>query len=453
MQLDVQTFFGLCCLSDLLLSAYGLVLWRTQRIAGLGLIAAAFLSHAASFCLSLASQRFSPWLTTLPANVLLTLMLALLAEGFARFLGQRPVRAASAGVVVIALLAWPLMLGLWPGNLAIRVTVMSALIILMAGVLAWHFFRDRTLPRAVRRIMELWSLTMIVLTLARGVTTWLDPATTLFETNTMEALYLLSTYLGLTFLVVMLAIMISLRLRAELARALAVKETHLQEQRQFIHLVHHEFRTPLAVISRSIEMLELLLETPAQALRSRLDHIRDAAGRMGALIERFLSDARHEEAVLSRERLDLGQLIAQVIDRYRPFAPPERFIIDPPPRLPCEGDRQMIGIILSNLIDNALKYSPADAPIEVALAERDERIVLTVADRGIGLPAGERGKIGEKFFRASNASGMAPGVGLGLHAAHRLAARHGGTLTLAPRENGGTCATLVLPRAERARAR
>jgi signal transduction histidine kinase len=107
------------------------------------------------------------------------------------------------------------------------------------------------------------------------------------------------------------------------------------------------------------------------------------------------------------------------------------------------GDREMIGIIFSNIVDNALKYSAAHSPVEVALRASEGRIYLTVKDRGIGLGSDEdRERLGEKFFRAPNARGTA-GMGLGLFTVRKLVARHGGSITLEPREGGGAVATVT----------
>jgi len=106
--------------------------------------------------------------------------------------------------------------------------------------------------------------------------------------------------------------------------------------------------------------------------------------------------------------------------------------------------------ILVNLIENALKYSPADAAIEVAMRGEGERIAIAVADRGRGVPAGERERIFEPFYRPAGVSpdsARAGGAGLGLAIARRLADAQGGTLTYEDRPGGGSIFTLRLPAA------
>jgi K+-sensing histidine kinase KdpD len=104
--------------------------------------------------------------------------------------------------------------------------------------------------------------------------------------------------------------------------------------------------------------------------------------------------------------------------------------------------------ILVNLIENALKYSPADAPIDIGVTTDGDMLAISVADRGQGVPAAERERIFEPFYRPSGASPDAGGAGLGLAIARRLAQAQDGTLTYADRPGGGSVFTLRLPAAD-----
>ncbi|MBN8984892.1 MAG: sensor histidine kinase, partial [Rhizobiales bacterium] len=95
-------------------------------------------------------------------------------------------------------------------------------------------------------------------------------------------------------------------------------------------------------------------------------------------------------------------------------------------------------------IDNALKYSPNNQSVEITAKEEHGSIRITVRDQGMGIPQGELGKIGRRFFRASNAKTMA-GTGLGLYSAYKLLAYHGGTLRLLSNPEGGTTAVVTMP--------
>ena len=100
--------------------------------------------------------------------------------------------------------------------------------------------------------------------------------------------------------------------------------------------------------------------------------------------------------------------------------------------------------VLSNLIENALRYSPAHTDVELHATRRGESLAFTVADRGSGVPAGEVERIFEPFYRSPNAANDG-GVGLGLSIAQRLALAQGGSVEYAPRSGGGSVFTLTLP--------
>ena len=110
-------------------------------------------------------------------------------------------------------------------------------------------------------------------------------------------------------------------------------------------------------------------------------------------------------------------------------------------------DRHLIDIALSNLVNNALKYSPDTSPVTIRLEpdERPDKVAIRVEDDGLGVPLADQEKIFDKFFR-SNGNLTVPGAGLGLYLARVLALHHGGNVTLAPQsERGGSVFTLTLP--------
>jgi two-component system sensor histidine kinase KdpD len=100
---------------------------------------------------------------------------------------------------------------------------------------------------------------------------------------------------------------------------------------------------------------------------------------------------------------------------------------------------------LVNLIENAAKYSPAHAPIDLHVARQGSRLVFEVADRGAGVPAAEADRIFERFYRQPSASPDVGGAGLGLSIARGIAEAEGGSVTYAPRAGGGSVFTLSVP--------
>ena len=100
--------------------------------------------------------------------------------------------------------------------------------------------------------------------------------------------------------------------------------------------------------------------------------------------------------------------------------------------------------MFTNLVGNAVKYSPPGTPVEVHLSEHDGHAVITVADRGIGIPAEDVPRLFQPFARAGNV-GARPGTGLGLVVVQRCAELHGGRVSHAPRPGGGSVFTLTIP--------
>jgi signal transduction histidine kinase len=108
------------------------------------------------------------------------------------------------------------------------------------------------------------------------------------------------------------------------------------------------------------------------------------------------------------------------------------------------GDRERLRQVLQNLVDNAVKYSPADGDVQVSARQDNGVVRINVVDAGPGIPTEDQRLIFEKFGR-SNAGGAKPGTGLGLFIARSIAEAHGGTLVVESEPRRGSCFTLELP--------
>ena len=115
------------------------------------------------------------------------------------------------------------------------------------------------------------------------------------------------------------------------------------------------------------------------------------------------------------------------------------------------GDRLRLGQLLSNLVSNAIKFTPENGTVQLRVTGRGERCLIEVTDSGVGIPAGERAHLFERFYRASTAAGTA-GTGLGLAISKAIAEGHGGTIRVADAEAGGTRFVVELPVTARAEA-
>ncbi|GGE88301.1 hypothetical protein GCM10007285_14800 [Stappia taiwanensis] len=208
-----------------------------------------------------------------------------------------------------------------------------------------------------------------------------------------------------------------------------------------MRMVSHEFRTPVAAIRYASDMLALMLDRPQEAVAKRLHGIDDAVSRMTMLIDRFLASERHEKGVLKIEPVNFPALAEDVQRHFDHSGLGNRLLFRDIACVPDYwADLEMLRTGIVNLVDNALKYSPEDSMVEIAMTVHAEQIVIDVADRGIGIPERDRNQIGSRFYRASNTGGKG-GSGLGLHACRQLVGYHMGRLELRARDGGGTHAS------------
>ena len=230
----------------------------------------------------------------------------------------------------------------------------------------------------------------------------------------------------------------------DLAESLEMERRRVEGQRQFILMMSHEVGTPLAIIDRSAEMvMDLMGQVPEQVGR-RLTAIRDSVSRLLRIIEGLLAAERAGLGGTEMIHLDAGEIVTDAVETL--VLGEARIIVNAPiDGAPFHGDGTLMALVMTNLIDNAMKYSPADQPVEVdVLRHGDDEIVITVADRGIGFPDAELASAGQRFFRASNA-GEKRGTGLGLHIVQRILAAHKGRLDISNRPGGGAVITVHLP--------
>jgi len=225
-----------------------------------------------------------------------------------------------------------------------------------------------------------------------------------------------------------------------------------REKTDFMQLVTHELRSPLTGI-RSI--LQTFLSVYARPLpeeqRSLLQRADARAERMIELVGDLLRLAHaRAETPPEKTRFDLGEEMRGVCEFFAPQAADAQVALAaaiPAEPFPIVADRDDVHLILTNLVSNALKYTPAEGRVRVALAGTEEEAVIAVSDTGIGIPARDLPKLFTEFFRASNAKKRTTaGTGLGLAILKRLVGAHGGAIDVASVENEGSTFTVRLPR-------
>ncbi len=211
-----------------------------------------------------------------------------------------------------------------------------------------------------------------------------------------------------------------------------------QRRVNFVNQVSHELKTPLTNIRMYADLLgidlEQVPELEATKPRQRLSVIVQESQRLSRLITNVLTFARAERRQLELRRQDasLDELIRRVTDRFRPALEAAGIRIEL--ELTCAGtiglDVDLVEQMLGNLLSNVERYAASGEWLRITSRREDHQAVVTVEDRGPGIPPGLRERIFEAFFRASDRLSDAAGTGIGLSIARRIARLHGGEITV-----------------------
>lgn len=205
-------------------------------------------------------------------------------------------------------------------------------------------------------------------------------------------------------------------------------------RRDFVANVSHEFKTPLTAIQGFAETLLAGALEDRRNSRRFLEIIRDHASRLGRLTDDLLKLSLIEAGKLELDiqPIALADLVAACVETSRFQANQKQLVLEVkcPSQLPrVKGDAGRLREVLQNLLDNAVQYTPTGGRILVSAALQDQRMVITVADTGIGIPEAEQGRIFERFYRVDAArSREVGGTGLGLAIAKHIVEAHGGRI-------------------------
>ena len=223
----------------------------------------------------------------------------------------------------------------------------------------------------------------------------------------------------------------------------------LRTRDEFISIAAHELRTPLTTVYARLQLAERRIGHPGyepDGLRQDLAIVRKGAEKLRSLVDRLMDVSRIRSGRLELDLAptDIVALARNLAVELAQAAGREIVVRGPSSsRDLVRADALRIEEALTNLIENAMKYSPADEPIEVDLADEPTELRVTVSDRGPGIPSSERERIFEPFHRANQHT---QGAGLGLHLAREIVVLHGGSLTVRERDGGGATFALTLPK-------
>ena len=227
-----------------------------------------------------------------------------------------------------------------------------------------------------------------------------------------------------------------------------LKQAH-EQQKQFVSDASHELRTPLSIMLGEVDVA-LKKARSNKYYQEILSSNKEELNRLSLLVENLLFLTREDQNKheLQLERVDLTDVISSVIASLSSriknkklqfnFKPPKEIIT-------IQGNTSLLTQLFFNLIDNAVKYTPAKGIVSIALLKKNRTVKIEVEDSGIGIPLAEQEKIFERFYRVDTSRTKNKGYGLGLSICMVIVKRHGGALTVSSTEGKGSKFVVTLP--------
>ncbi|MFN3927269.1 MAG: PAS domain S-box protein [Pseudanabaenaceae cyanobacterium] len=237
---------------------------------------------------------------------------------------------------------------------------------------------------------------------------------------------------------------------AELEKALAREKELGELKSRFISMTSHEFRTPLATIQAASDLLKNYGDKmPKEKRLDRLNKIQREVRKMTGLLEEVLTmgKAGAGKLVVRPQPLDIAHFARECLDQAELVATPEHHLIlqnHCDPNWIFYADPQLLAQAVTNLLINAIKYSPKGGDITLYLSSNHDQLTIKISDHGIGIPAQELPHIFESFYRAKNVGNIS-GTGLGLAIAHTVVDLHHGKIEVESTEGSGTTFTVYIP--------
>lgn len=224
-------------------------------------------------------------------------------------------------------------------------------------------------------------------------------------------------------------------------------------RRQFVAHASHELKTPVASIQTLSEAISSAAADDPGTVQDFAQKLLAETARMAKLIEDLLDLSRLEDpGSFSRHPVLVSEVARGEAESIRPRSEKrhQKLDVSVEDQVWTQGDEQQLSLLIRNLLDNAVRYTPEEGTVRLEVARRDEQVVITVADDGIGIPLKAQARVFERFFRVDEArSRDQGGTGLGLAIVRHVADLYGGRVELRSEFGEGSVFTVFLPATER----
>ena len=233
----------------------------------------------------------------------------------------------------------------------------------------------------------------------------------------------------------------------EASRAQLTQATSRRDE--VLHVVSHELRGPLGVLSMAADIFKMDATTGATAAQQQAfsGRVVRQATRMLAIVDDLVDTSHIDAGELRVEpiRAELVSVVREAIDRIRPMLKRHTIVLRAPSSFEIDIDVDRIEQVIANLLTNAIKYSPDGGEIVVSVTREPTVASVRVSDSGIGVPADALPRLFERYFRAPGSERAAKGIGLGLFVTKRLIEAHGGNVSVESVEGRGSTFSFELP--------
>jgi PAS domain S-box-containing protein len=233
-----------------------------------------------------------------------------------------------------------------------------------------------------------------------------------------------------------------------ISRDITSFKTQERMKNDFLGIVSHELKTPVTSLKAFAQLLEHKFTVDMDLTNA--EHFRkmdSQLNRMTNLINDLLEVTRLEEGKMSfkTELFDFDALVTETVEEISQSAQANVITVKGNTKKDISGDKDRIGQVLTNLLTNAIKYSPSDPRIIIHLSKDKERVKCSVQDFGLGIPKEKQSQIFERFYRVGEENIPSPGLGLGLYIAKEIIKREGGEIWVESEEGKGSTFTFNLP--------